>query len=134
VFQLFTGFTHIDWGLYIRDIFGPRFGWITLLQIVSFAFLVGAFFANRFKGHILTISIFMFILISLDLDLIEQLRFAFPFVPGTMDYSEMIGYGIYDVALPWYALAWTFLALIMLVLATIFWNRGTAGPLPSGSG
>lgn len=124
VVQLISGFTDINGFLYVEDLFGTRLGWITLLEIIALAFFSGSVFANRFKGHIITVTFFLSTLIALDLDLIEQIRFAYPMVPGTLDYSEMIGYGIFETAMPWYSFAWGSLALILLILATLFWNRG----------
>ncbi|WP_035236554.1 ABC transporter permease/M1 family aminopeptidase [Desulfobacter vibrioformis] len=129
VSQPAMGFTDIEWGLYIRDLYGSRFGWLTALQIIMLAFFCGALFNSRLKGHIFSIGIFLFIAMSVDHKLIEQLRFAFPFVPGVFgpekyNYSEMNGYGVLDAGLFWYAGAWTALAALFFVLTLLLWNRG----------
>ena len=129
VSQLTMGFTDIEWGLYIRDLYGSRFGWLTALQIITLAFFCGALFNSRLKGHIFSIGIFLFIGMSVDHKLIEQLRFGFPFVPGVFgpekyNYSEMNGYGVLDAGLIWYAGAWTALAALFFVLTLLLWNRG----------
>ena len=127
--QLAVGFTDIEWGLYIRDLYGSRFGWLTALQIITLAFFCGALFNSRLKGHILSIGVFLFIAMSVDFKLIEQLRFGFLFVPGVFgpekyNYSEMNGYGVLDAGLFWYAGAWTALAALFFVLTLLLWNRG----------
>lgn len=124
VAQLSAGFTDIEWGLYFKDSYLSRFGWMTSLQIICMTFCIGSLFSSRLKGHVLSISIFLFLVISLDLKLIEQLRFTFPFVPGIEDYSEINGYGIFDTALPWYAGAWSSLSVIFILVSILFWNRG----------
>lgn len=129
VSQLTLGFTDIEWGLYLRDLYGSRFGWLTCVHIIALAFFCGAFFNSRLKGHVVSISTFLFISMSVDFRLIEQLRFAFPFVPAVFgpekhNYSEMNGYGVLDAGLSWYAGAWTALALLFCVLAVFLWNRG----------
>ncbi len=129
VFQMAMDFTDIEWGLYIRDLYGFRNGWLTALQIISLGFFCGALFNSRLKGHIFSIGIFIFIAMSLDFKLIEQLRFGFPFVPGVFgpekyNYSEMNGYGVLDAGLFWYAGAWTALAALFFVLTLLLWNRG----------
>jgi len=127
--QWAMGFTDIEWGLYLRDLYGPRFGWLTCLHIISLAFFCGALFNSRLKGHIVSIALFLFIAMSVDFRLIEQLRFAFPFVPGVFgpekyNYSEMNGYGVLDAGLFWYAGAWTALAVLFFLLTLLLWNRG----------
>ncbi len=126
--QLVAGFTDIDWLLYIEDLFGPRVGWLTLLELIALAFFFGSVFASRFKGHILAVSFFLSTLIILDLDLLEQIRFAYPIVPGSLDYSGMIGYGIFEKAMPWYAVAWASLAALLFITAVLFWTRGVERP------
>jgi ABC-type transport system involved in multi-copper enzyme maturation permease subunit len=117
--QWIMGTTDIDWNLYIRDLYGSRFGWLTCLHLICMAFFCGALFGNRLKGHIVSIALFLFIAMSVDFKLIEQLRFAFSFVPGVFgpekyNYSEMNGYGVLDAGLGWYAGAWTALAVLFL--------------------
>ena len=129
VSQLAMGFTDIEWGLYIRDLYGSRFGWMTALQIITLAFFCGALFNSRLKGHIFSIGIFMFIAMSVDYKLIEQYRFGFSFVPGGFgpekyNYSQMNGYGVLDAGLFWYAGAWTALAALFFVITLLLWNRG----------
>lgn len=129
VSQLAMGFTDIEWGLYIRDLYGSRFGWLTALQIITLAFFCGALFNTRLKGHIFSIGLFLFIGMSVDHKLIEQLRFGFPFVPGVFgpekyNYSQMNGYGVLDAGLFWYAGAWTALAVLLFVFTLFLWNRG----------
>jgi ABC-type transport system involved in multi-copper enzyme maturation permease subunit len=127
--QLAMGFTDIEWHLYIRDLYGSKSGWLTFLQIISLAFFCGALFNSRLKGHIFSIGVFLFIAMSVDHKLIEQLRFGFPFVPGVFgperyNYSQMNGYGVLDAGLFWYSGAWTALAALFFVLTLLLWNRG----------
>ncbi|WP_321414467.1 hypothetical protein [uncultured Desulfobacter sp.] len=129
VSQLAMGFTDIEWGLYIRDLYGFQAGWLTFLQVITLAFLGGALFNSRLKGHFFSIGIFLFIAMSVDFKLIEQYRFGFPFVPSVYgpekyNYSEMNGYGVLDAGLFWYAGAWTALAALFFVLTLLLWNRG----------
>ncbi len=127
--QCVMGFYGIEWGLYIRDLYGSRFGWVTSLQLISLAFFCGAFFNNRLKGHIVSIVIFIFIVMSVDQQLIEQQHLAFTIVPAALgpemfNYSEMNGYGVLDTGMLWYAGAWTTLAVLFILLSVFLWNRG----------
>jgi len=123
--QLCGGFTDIEWGLYLKDFYSSRFGWITSMQVVCMAFFIGSVFGDRLKGHVLSIAVFIFTMVSLEFGMIDQLRFGFPFVPGIEQYSEMNGYGVFDTALPWYGGAWSTLSVIFILLTVLFWNRGT---------
>ena len=94
--QWVMGFHDIEWGLYIRDLYGPRFGWLTSLQLISLAFFFGALFNDRLKGHIVSIAVFLFIVMSVDHQLIERQHLAFSIVPASLgpkmiNYSEMNG-------------------------------------------
>jgi len=127
--QWAMGFEDIEWGLYLRELYGSRFGWLTCLQLICLAFFCGVLFNSRLKGHILSIALFIFLSMSVDFKLIEQLQFGFPFVPGVFgpekyNYSEMNGYGVLDAGLSWYAGAWTSLAGLFLALSLLLWNRG----------
>lgn len=128
------GFTDIEWSLYIRELYGSRFGWLTCLQIISLAFFCGTLFSSRLKGHIVSIALFIFITMSVDHKLIEQLHYAFPIVPAVLgpemnNYSEMNGYGVLDTGLAWYTGAWTSLAALLMMLCFLLWNRGVARPV-----
>ncbi len=127
--QWAMGFKDMEWGLYLRELYGSRFGWLTCLHLISLAFFCGVLFNSRLKGHIISIALFIFISMSVDFRLIEQLRFGFPFVPGVFgpekyNYSEMNGYGVLDAGLFWYTGAWTSLSVLFLTLSLLLWNRG----------
>jgi len=122
--QISQGFFDIEWGLYFKDIYLSRFGLVSFMHLIALAFFAGTLFNSRIAGHITSIAIFLFLVISAEFGLIEQLRFLFPFTPGVEDYSEMNGYGIFDKAMPWYAGAWSALAVMFLLLTVKLWNRG----------
>ncbi|MEO0331303.1 MAG: hypothetical protein AAF223_06415, partial [Bacteroidota bacterium] len=63
--------------------------------------------------------------ISFDLGLMEDLRLGFAFVPGTEDYSETSGYGIFQQAANWYFLLWLSLATALVMAGVWLWKRGT---------
>jgi ABC-2 type transport system permease protein len=127
--QLGRGFTDIDWTLYLKDLFWIRLGWINYIQIVAFAFFVGAVTNNRFAAHGIAVGIMLFEVVANITHTVEQLRFLYIFVPGLEDYSEMNGYGIFDVSAPWYGLMWCTLAIVFLLTSIGLWNRGTIKPL-----
>jgi len=127
--QWVMGFHDIEWGLYIRDLYGPRFGWLTSLQLISLAFFFGALFNDRLKGHIVSIAVFLFIVMSVDHQLIERQHLAFSIVPASLgpkmiNYSEMNGYGVLDAGLFFYTGAWMSLSALFFVVTLLLWNQG----------
>ncbi|WP_234572462.1 ABC transporter permease/M1 family aminopeptidase [Rhodohalobacter sp. 614A] len=122
--QAVQGFFDIDWLLYIEDIYGFKMGWMTYIFMIALAFFLAGLTGSRFATHILGVAILLFLLISEDLGLIEQIRYYFPFVPGSADYSEMNGYGIFGVAANYYALMWGLLVSAMLLTGAWWWSRG----------
>jgi ABC-type transport system involved in multi-copper enzyme maturation permease subunit len=122
--QLFNGFYDIEWSVYIEHLYGYQFGWITYLLVIAMGFFFGALTGRRFVGHILSVALLFFIIVSAEFGLIEQVRFMYPFAPGVEDYSEMNGFGIFGVAAQYYALMWTLLAVAILAIGIWVWNRG----------
>ena len=129
--QLGKGFTDINWSLYLQDLFGIRLGWFNYMMIVALAFFVGAVTNNRFAAHGIAVGIMLFEVVANVTGAVEQLRLLYIYVPGLEDYSEMNGYGIFDISAPWYALMWGVLAVSFLLFSVWLWNRGTEKPLLS---
>ena len=123
--QLISGFYDIEWAVYIEHLYGYQGGWLSFLLLVAMAFFFGAVTGRRFVGHIMSVAVFFFTVISAELGLIEEVRFMYPFAPGVEDYSEMNGFGIFGVAAPYYILTWTLLAIATLGIGIWAWNRGT---------
>ena len=126
--QIIQGFYDFEISVYLNDLFSYHFGWLNYLMVIALAFFVGSVFSQRFVAHIITVAILLFIIVMADIEIIEQVRFMFPFTPGIEDYSEMAGYGIYDIAAGKYALMWTFLSLVFIIAGIWFWNRGSIQP------
>ena len=123
--QLANGFYDIEWAVYIEHLYGYQGGWMSFLLLIAMAFFFGAVTGRRFVGHILSVAVFLFTVISAELGLIEEVRFMYPFAPGVEDYSEMNGFGIFGVAAPYYTLTWILLAIATLGIGIWAWNRGT---------
>ncbi|MYF99731.1 hypothetical protein F4212_11485 [Candidatus Poribacteria bacterium] len=123
--QFINGFYDIEWIVYLEHLYGYQGGWVSFLLLIAMAFFFGALTGRRFVGHILSVAVFLFTVISAELGLIEEVRFMYPFAPGVEDYSEMNGFGIFGVAAPYYTLTWTLLAIATLGIGIWVWNRGT---------
>ena len=123
--QFINGFYDIEWAVYLEHLYGYQGGWVSFLLLIAMGFFFGALTGRRFVGHILSVAVFLFTVISAELGLIEEVRFMYPFAPGVEDYSEMNGFGIFGVAAPYYTLTWILLAIATLGIGIWVWNRGT---------
>ena len=123
--QILQGFWDIDLPLYIADVFGYRFGWITYLFNIILVFFLAALFGNRYLTHIVAVGYYIFMIVSFDMGLIEQVRFGYALTPGVDDYSEMMGYGIWETSSFWFFLMWSALATVFVLAGIQFWRRGT---------
>nr|WP_319490219.1 hypothetical protein [uncultured Desulfobacter sp.] len=123
--QALQGFWDMDLALYMGDIFGYKFGWITYMFNIVLVFFLAGLFNNRYLTHVVAIGYYLFIIISFDIGLIEQVRFGYSLTPGLDDYSEMMGYGIWERSSFFFFLMWTALAVVFVLAGIQFWRRGT---------
>lgn len=123
--QIMQGFWDIDLALYINDVFGYKFGWITYMFNIVLVFFLAGLFNNRYLTHVVAIGYYLFIIISFDIKLVEQVRFGYSLSPGLDDYSEMMGYGIWERSSFFFFLTWTALAVVFVLAGIQFWRRGT---------
>ncbi len=120
------GWGEIDLGLYVSDLLGYKWGWLTYVLQIALVFFVAGLTGNRYLTHVLAIGHFFVLLMGFELGLIEEVRFGFAIIPGIEDYSTISGYGIWGVSAFWYFLMWTSLAIVFVLLGIQFWDRGTA--------
>ncbi len=125
VAQVGQGFFAIDWQIYINDLLGFRFGWLTYVLYIGLVFFVAGLTANRFLTHVVCVGYFIFLAISFDTGIIEQIRYGYGFTPGIDDFSELNRYGIFSISSAWYFLLWLCLAVPFLLAGIRFWNRGS---------
>ena len=122
--QIIQGYWGVDWLLYFGDLFGFRFGWCSYMLNIVFVFFLAGLLGNRYATHIIGVGVYIFVLVSVDLGLIEELRFTYSLAPGAGDYSEMNGYGIWAVASRYYSLLWLSLAGFFILASLQLWRRG----------
>ncbi|OOG57096.1 hypothetical protein B0E47_07175 [Rhodanobacter sp. B05] len=119
--QLGHGYTHLEPGLYLETL---------ALQAIPFALLaVLAVFLqvlsnNKFLGYLLTIVWLVLSAIGFDLLHWEQHIYNYGTTPGA-PYSDLNGYGHFLKAVLWFDFYWAACAVVLLVLAALFWVRGT---------
>lgn len=115
----------INLPLYLYDMWGYNWGWLTYVLQIAFVFFIAGLFKNRFLTHILCAGIFFITLMGFELGLIEELIYGYGTVPGIEDYSEMNGYQAWSGAAVWYFLMWAMLATFFILGGIWFWQRGS---------
>ncbi len=123
------GFANIDLALFINDYLGYNWGWLNHCLFIALVFFVAGLTGKRFLTHILATGYFFLLLVTFEFNLIEQLRFGYGFTPGFEEYSEMNGYGMWRTASAWYFLMWFVLAIALVLLGILFWDRGIGNRL-----
>jgi ABC-type transport system involved in multi-copper enzyme maturation permease subunit len=118
--QLSYGFTDIDLGLYVAELYGVQL--IDYLLYVVLALTVQAVVNHKYLGHFLVVGFFVALLFSGQLG-IEHNLWQYGSDPG-MPYSDMNGYGHFVVGFLWHKLLWAAVAVLLAVLARLAWVRG----------
>ena len=88
---LLGGASLIDFERYVVDVFGYRWGFLNFVFEIALVFFVAGVTGNRFLTHILSVGMFLYLIISFDLGLMEQVRYGFALTPGVEDFSEISG-------------------------------------------
>ena len=110
--------TAIDWHRYAADLLLD--GWLRYIQLVTLAGFVAAIVNNRLVSHV--ISSLIFLGLSVSYLIAPQARWIglYSFLPGSAQYSDLIGYGANEhlrlpVHLLWWGVASLFVTLTLLM-------------------
>ncbi len=121
---LLGGASYIDFGRFTEDLLLYRWGFLNFTQWACLAFFVSALTSKRILTHILCVGLFIFLIISYEMNLMEDLRFGFSITPGVEDYSEISGYGIFKQSANWFFLLWLALTITLVMVGIWMWKRG----------
>ncbi len=119
-YQLIRGYTHIEPGLYLSDIALNSLAFILLAALALFFQVIAN---NKFMGYLL-IVLFFVSRIALGQLYFEHHLYSYGSAPGA-PYSDMNGYGHFLAGHLWFRAYWAFFALGLMVLAALYWPRGT---------
>ena len=122
---LLGGASYIDLGQFAEDLLLYRWAFLNFVLWASLVFFVGALTSHRIFTHLLCVAIFIFLIVSFDMGIIEDLRLGYGFTPGVEDYSEMSGYGIFQESANWFFLLWLALAITLVMTGVWLWKRGS---------
>ncbi|WP_449427377.1 ABC transporter permease/M1 family aminopeptidase [Rhodanobacter umsongensis] len=118
--QLAHGYTHLELGLYLETL---ALDTIPFALLAALALFLQVLSNNKFLGYLLTIVWFV-CQIGFGLLHWEQNLYNYGSVPST-PYSDMNGFGHFLKAALWFDVYWASCAVVLLVLAALFWVRGT---------
>jgi ABC-type transport system involved in multi-copper enzyme maturation permease subunit len=118
--QLLRGYTHLEPLLYVKGL--ALIGYPFLL-VAILAFFVQAVSGNRFFGYLLMI-LYLLATVVLQMIGLEHGLYRFPGLSEFL-YSDMNGFGHFLEPRFWFGLYWTLFAAMLMVIAAVFWRRGT---------
>ncbi|GAA3627288.1 ABC transporter permease [Flavivirga jejuensis] len=122
---LLGGASYIDLERFVEDLLLYRWAFLNFVLWVSLVFFVASLTSQRILTHILCVGFFIFLIISYEMGLIEDLRVGYGFTPGVEDYSEVSGYGIFQQSANWFFSLWLALAITLVMAGIWLWKRGS---------
>jgi len=118
--QLGHSYTHIEPGLYLGSLALDAIPFLLLAVLALFLQVISN---NKFLGYLLTI-VWLVAQIGFGLLHWDQNLYNYGSAPDT-PYSDMNGFGHFLKAALWFDFYWASCAVVLLVLAALFWVRGT---------
>ena len=118
--QLSFGFTDIDFGLYLKELYGIRLTEYLLYSVL--ALTVHVVTNRKYLSHFIVVAFFLLTYNGSQVGL-EHTLWRFGADPG-MTYSAMNGYGHFTSGFFWHKLLWGAVALLMAAGARLAWVRG----------
>jgi ABC-2 type transport system permease protein len=120
IYQLVRGYHHIEPGLYLSNI---ALTTLQFLLIGALALFLQVIANNKFMGYLLIVIYFVSRIALSQLHFDHHL-YNYGSASAT-PYSDMNGYGHFLAGHLWFQAYWTCLAIGLLVVAALYWARGT---------
>ncbi|HEX5869867.1 MAG TPA: hypothetical protein VFY65_05620, partial [Longimicrobium sp.] len=118
--QALQGYYRFEPGLYLRILFGIKMADYVLLAVVAMA--VHVVVNQKYVGHLVVILFYLFTAFSPRMGIRHHLL-VYGTTPGWV-YSDMNGFGPFVAPFVWFKLYWAAWALLLAVVARLFWVRG----------
>lgn len=119
--QLLRGYSQVEPGLYLSYI---ALNTVTFFLLGALAVFLQVIANNKFLGYLLTV-LFLVSRIALKQLNFDHHLYDYGSAPAT-PYSDMNGYGHFLAGHLWFQAYWLCFALALMVLAALYWPRGTA--------
>jgi ABC-2 type transport system permease protein len=120
IYQFIRGYRHIEPGLYLANI---ALTTLQFLLIGALALFLQVMANNKFRGYLLIVLFFVSRIALSQLNFDHHL-YNYGSTPAT-PYSDMNGYGHFLAAHLWFSAYWACFAIALLVVATLYWARGS---------
>ena len=121
VYQLASGFTALQPGLYLTELFGLQFVDFALLAVLALA--VHVVVNHKYVGHFVLVLYLVGLPIALGLAGYDHNLYDYGSDPG-ITYSDMNGYGHFVGPFAWFKLYWAAFALLLALASNLLWVRG----------
>jgi ABC-type transport system involved in multi-copper enzyme maturation permease subunit len=123
--QAVRGYHAFELDVYLRILFGVKL--VDYVLFAALAMTVHVLVNQKYLGHLVVVLCYAFTLFAGQLGIRHHLL-IYGTDPGWI-YSDMNGFGPFVRGLVWFKLYWAAWALLLGVLASLFWVRGrTPGP------
>lgn len=122
---LLGGASYIDLGRFAEDLLLHRWAFLTFVLYAALVFFVAGLTSHRIVTHLISVGFFLFLVVSFDMGIMEDLRFGYALPPGVEDFSETSGYGIFQPSATWFFWLWLSLAASLIMAGIWLWRRGS---------
>lgn len=119
--QISLGYHRFEFSLYFRELFVDRL--LIFWVLCVFTLAVHAIVNNKYLGHFVVVLYYLVVFVLPGMGW-EDLLYRFGQLPA-FQYSDMNGYSPFVSVLFWIHLYWGVAAIMLAVLANLFWVRGT---------
>lgn len=119
--QVAMNYQDLEIGLYIKIMFGLQLPEYLLFALL--ALVVHVMVDQKYIGHLVAILVFVFIVLLAGMFGIEHKLLIYGASPG-WSYTEMRGFGDSIGPWFWFKIYWAAWALLLAVVAKLFWVRG----------
>lgn len=119
--QALQGYFRFEFGLYLRILFGLQLANYLLFAVLTLTFQV--LVNQKYLAHMALLLVFLGVLFLRMLGFVDHGLLLYGTDPG-WTYSDMNGFGPFIVPFVWFKLYWAAWALLLAVVAALFWVRG----------
>jgi hypothetical protein len=122
--QALQGYRRFEIGLYLRTLVGLDLAGYAIFAVL--AMTVQVLVNHKYLGHVVLLLAFLATMTLRMLGVVRHHLLLYGTTPG-WTYSDMNGFGPFLEPFAWFTLYWAAWALLLAVVAVLFWVRGREG-------
>jgi hypothetical protein len=119
--QVLQGYHHLELGLYLRILFGVNLANYAIIAVL--AMTIHVLVNHKYVGHIIVLLAIASTAVLPRLGILSHHLLLYGTDPG-WTYSDLSGFGPFVRPFVWFKLYWAAWALLLGVVANLFWVRG----------